>query len=58
MVMEAVHISEKWEYFNETTWCYIPESCHLEVNFPSSLISFCMLSFPEVQLEFMSPNNA
>jgi hypothetical protein len=26
---DAVRISETSLYFNETTWCYIPEGCHL-----------------------------
>jgi hypothetical protein len=26
--MEVVRTSETWVYFNETTLCYIPESCH------------------------------
>jgi hypothetical protein len=29
LVMEAVRTSEAPIYFNETTWRYIPEGCHL-----------------------------
>jgi hypothetical protein len=29
LMMEAEHTSETSVYFKETTWCYIPESCHL-----------------------------
>jgi hypothetical protein len=29
LMMEAVHTSETLVHFNEITWCYIPESCHL-----------------------------
>jgi hypothetical protein len=29
LMMEAVCTSEKLVYFNKTTQCYIPESCHL-----------------------------
>jgi hypothetical protein len=28
-MMQAVHTSETSVYFNETTWSYIPEACHL-----------------------------
>jgi hypothetical protein len=27
-LVEAVRTSEMSVYFSETTWCYIPESCH------------------------------
>jgi hypothetical protein len=30
LMMEAVCISERYVYFNETTRYYIPESCHLQ----------------------------
>jgi hypothetical protein len=29
LMMEAVRTSETSVYFNKTTWCYIPEVCHL-----------------------------
>jgi hypothetical protein len=29
MMMEAVCTSETSVYFNDTTWCYIPEVCHV-----------------------------
>jgi hypothetical protein len=29
LMMEAERTSETSVYFKETTWCYIPESCHL-----------------------------
>jgi hypothetical protein len=28
-VMEAERTSETFIYFNETTWYYVPEGCHL-----------------------------
>jgi hypothetical protein len=32
-MMEAVRTSETTVYFDETTRRYIPESCHLELNY-------------------------
>jgi hypothetical protein len=29
-MMEAVCACETSVYFSETTWCYIPEGCHLQ----------------------------
>jgi hypothetical protein len=29
LMMEAVHTSQTFVYFTETTWCYIPEGNHL-----------------------------
>jgi hypothetical protein len=29
LMMDAVHTSDTSVYFNEATWCYIPESYHL-----------------------------
>jgi hypothetical protein len=29
---EAVHAFEMLVYFNETTWCYITEGCHLHTH--------------------------
>jgi hypothetical protein len=31
LMKEAVSTSETMVYFNKTTWCYIPEGCHLHV---------------------------
>jgi hypothetical protein len=31
MIVEAVHIFKTLVCFNETAWCYVPESCHLHV---------------------------
>jgi hypothetical protein len=30
LMMEAVCTCESWLYFNETTWCYIPEGSHFQ----------------------------
>jgi hypothetical protein len=35
VMMEAVHTSETLVYFNETTWCYIPEGCNLQAGLVS-----------------------
>jgi hypothetical protein len=29
-ILVAIRTSEKSEYFNETTWLYIPESIHIQ----------------------------
>jgi hypothetical protein len=44
LIMEAVRTSETSVYFKETTWRYIPESCHLHTSRRENLQShtFCI----------------
>jgi hypothetical protein len=31
LMREAVYTSEMSDCFSETTWCYMPEGCHLHI---------------------------
>jgi hypothetical protein len=54
VMMEVVRTSETSVYFNETTWCYIPEHCHVHTRRCDNLKSHVSVNSLNAHIIFLT----